>query len=123
MPGPFSMNKSGSAEFEFTFPIARLVGNCVPDSQCPAILLLQSPTRLGVPGLPVCAFCARGWVSPVCARFAGCPRFGFVPGSWFDVTDATSDVRTTMGQTLILNRGGRVVRSPADVLARRPQGR
>ena len=33
-----------------------------------------------------------------------------------------SDVRTTMIYTHVLNRGGRGVRSPADVLARRPNG-
>jgi site-specific recombinase XerD len=34
-----------------------------------------------------------------------------------------NDVRTTMVYTHVLNRGGRGVRSPADVLARRPVGR
>lgn len=33
-----------------------------------------------------------------------------------------SDIRTTMIDTHVLNRGGRGVRSPADVLARRPNG-
>ena len=33
------------------------------------------------------------------------------------------DVRTTMIYTHVLNRGGRGVRSPADVLARRPHER
>jgi integrase len=33
-----------------------------------------------------------------------------------------SDVRTTMIYTHVLNRGGRGVRSPADILARRPHG-
>jgi site-specific recombinase XerD len=34
-----------------------------------------------------------------------------------------NDVRTTMVYTRVLNRGGRGVRNPADVLARRPVGR
>ncbi len=33
------------------------------------------------------------------------------------------DVRTTMVYTHVLNRGGRGVRSPADVLTRRPEER
>ena len=33
------------------------------------------------------------------------------------------DVRTTMVHTHVLNRGGRGVRSPADVLTRRPEER
>ena len=33
------------------------------------------------------------------------------------------DVRTTMIYTHVLNRGGRGVRSPADALARLPEGR
>jgi len=33
-----------------------------------------------------------------------------------------NDVRTTMIYTHVLNRGGRGVRSPADVVARRPHG-